>query len=349
MSSFLKPLSSVYCLANTFRNNLFDWGVLSQYDSPLPVISIGNVSMGGSGKSPFTRYVSSKLLEEGFQPVILSRGYGGKLKGPHLVQSNDEVLDVGDEAKMQCDFFGEKIRVVVSRKRVEGARFIEENNLGNVIVLDDGFQHRYLARDFNVVLIDVSNSDCVKDHKEDRVFPSGKLRESFKKALKRVDHIVFVDKALSPSSSATFELEVSNPCSSFVLSPTYLRDAATGQRQELSSLNGKSVKAACAIAKPEGFYSLLEQVGAKILKKTTFSDHYNFGPLDYQKLKGTPAEPLVVTEKDAVKLKKFNLEVGVLLVLELGGSLDVEASFWKDFNSSLVTGFSLGENKTANS
>ena len=170
-------LSKLFQVGVEVRNYLFDVGLRKQAKSKLPVISIGNITVGGSGKTPVSALMVETLIELGKKPVLLSRGYGGSSKGPTLVKVETTAKLVGDEALMQARGFNFEIPVVISRKRSLGAKFIEENNLGDIIVLDDGFQHRMLSRDLDIVVLDISEKNFETRFKLGRMLPAGRFRE----------------------------------------------------------------------------------------------------------------------------------------------------------------------------
>lgn len=162
LSTILYPFSLLYGVASSVKNHLYDTGVLSQYTTSIPVICVGNITVGGSGKSPVVQMIVSKLLSQGKRPVILSRGYGGSERGPIEVKEEHLASAVGDEPLMHKKHFRQTVSVVVARKRAHGAQFIEEKSLGDIIVLDDGYQHRALNRAVNILLIDRSSKE--KEH-----------------------------------------------------------------------------------------------------------------------------------------------------------------------------------------
>ena len=198
-SIVLSPFSMLYGAAVSLRNACFDAGLLRSELVPCPIISVGNITVGGSGKTPFAAYVVSELVERARRPVILSRGYGGTIRGPHEVRPLDSVLDVGDEAIMQAKRLHPAVKTVIARDRVAGARYVVEENIGDVIVLDDGFQHRYLDRDIDVLLIDVTSQTTVDAILNNDLLPGGPIREPLSSALKRAHVIVLVRRdTLSP-------------------------------------------------------------------------------------------------------------------------------------------------------
>ena len=319
----------LYRVGSALHHGLFDLGLRKTQASSLPVISIGNCTVGGSGKSPFARYVCSVLLERGYHPVLLSRGYGGLEKGPYEVTSADNAKEVGDEALMQKLFFGDSISVVVSAKRVDGARFIEERALGDVIVLDDAFQHRPLERDLNLLLIDSSSDEDIRSILEERFLPLGRLRESAAKARQRADAVVLVSRGGSSKSVEGLSTWVGDlPKLSFELRAIGYVDIFSGERLALDAFDGKEATAITAIAKPESFFASLRAEGVRLESEQSFRDHYQFSFEDWTSVSKDLSRPVLCTEKDATKLRAFVKRAGQAFYLELEGKLDSPERFF---------------------
>lgn len=316
----LRPLTWVYSTGVSLRNWLYDLGVLKTTSVSLPVICAGNATTGGSAKSPFVDFLCTRLLEMNRRPVILLRGYGGKNTGPKLVNANDTPTDVGDEALMHRFLLGPGVPVVVARNRALGAAFIDYQTLGDVVVLDDGYQHRRLNRDLNFLLLNVSSSAAQNMWQMGSLLPEGRLREPMSQALERADAVVFVKKTSgkgqSPASSTHLLLH-DTPCLTFSLVASHFEDLSTREVLHLDSFRGKQGLAASAIASPEGFFLMLEELGLELKSKTAYRDHYEFSQNDWRKLTSTPEVPLFLTAKDAVKLLKFAPQRGQAYILML--------------------------------
>lgn len=301
MKPILFLLSLIYGSITWLRNILFNCGILSSYKSSLPVISIGNITVGGTGKTPICILLAEELKCRGFSPVILSRGYGGSQAGPYKVSLSDSYKICGDEPLLMAK--RNICPVVVSRKRVLGAILIESQKLGNVIILDDGFQHRRLKRDLDIVLIDVSTPQAINQILSGAILPFGRLREPRAEALNRSDIFILNERknatVIKEPSSELLDLLGSSKkvfLSVYMLEKPY---AATNG-EELAPCD---VVAFCGIANPEGFFESLNSLGFRIIAKEKFSDHYNFKFSDIEKLRlRHPHMPLVCTEKDAIRL-----------------------------------------------
>ncbi len=266
-----------------FRNMLFDRGVLPIYRSKKMVISVGNITLGGTGKTPFTELLVKSI---GRPVAILERGYRAKKqkKEPFLITSADE----GDEAYLLSQKL-EFAKVIVGKKRSKSAKFAEELGV-DYIVLDDGMQHRYLHRDMEIVLLHY------KDLFGKGAFaPYGFLRESPNR-LKQASYIVIngVKNEVDFSFAAR---QIERYSSAKLIGGFY----EVLNREEFKD---KKVAAFCGIGKPEEFFSLLEQIGAEVNLKEILPDHERFEKVHHFKEKAykNGIEMIVCTEKDYVKL-----------------------------------------------
>jgi len=294
----LKVPGAIYGLIASVRNHAYDKAWLESHGVRLPVISVGNVTAGGNAKTPLCVFIVEKLKQMGCAPVVLTRGYGGNEKGPALVTDISSAEMVGDEPVL---LFKRGIKVVVSRKRVVGARFIEDHNVGDIIVLDDGFQHRQLQRDLDIITINAGSE--VKPEKHFRMLPAGFLREPFSPALKRTDAVILSERRPAGKSSSVAE-EIGKTIPSGVkLFRSFVKPGDILSLSSKEVLKTDEAVAFCGIANPEGFFSTLESCGVRLLARKTFADHHRYSKNDIQKIRGQHAQvPLVCTEKDAVKL-----------------------------------------------
>jgi tetraacyldisaccharide 4'-kinase len=307
---FLTPLSWVYGIGVSLRGWLYDVGVFSSYESSLPVVSIGNVTAGGNGKTPLCLLVAQELRARGFSPVILSRGYGGRTRGPKRVYHSDTPASVGDEAILM--FQSSVAPVYVARRRADGAQVIERDQAGDVIVLDDGFQHRALARDVDIVSVNAGSEDAVAEFCAGRLLPLGRFRERRTKALSRADIVVISERAVSEDSSGEGidgRLLAVLPSSVKVYRSTLEADGVRFIHSS-KALSPTEVVAFAAIANPEGFFTSLERLGFAVRDRVQFRDHHAFTEEDLQKLLTRAGQlPLVCTAKDAVKVNRLTASV----------------------------------------
>lgn len=249
-----------------------------QKKSPLPLISVGNITAGGSGKTPFVIWLAGVLRARGFEPVVLSRGDGGSLGSPTLIQPSMPAHLVGDEARLLAD--ESHCPVIAGRDRVAAAAMAAQ--YGNVILLDDGFQYRQLDRDCDIVLLPAEGLG------NKHLIPAGPMREPLA-ALDRADLVVRTgpDPALLPSKQHQWK---------WLTHITRLEDG-TGNRKA----SPKHVAAVSAIARPERFHDDLARYGCTIDAVRVFPDHHRYTVKDVARILALPA-PVVVTAKDAVKL-----------------------------------------------
>ena len=262
---------------------------------PLPMISVGNITAGGSGKTPFVIWLALALKKHDFKPVILCRGDGGKAKHASLVQAGDDPAMVGDEARLLADLSG--CPVIAALDRVAGSRLAVE--YGDVLILDDGFQYRHLHRVCDIVLIPAEGIG------NGHIIPAGPLREPTS-TLSRADIVVRTGKAASKALSSGREW-------SWSARPVGLRDAKqTGTKQP------DSIFAAAGIARPQRFFDDLISLGLNVTNTRSYPDHYRFNTQDVTAL-ATAGEAVAVTAKDAVKLAPMWPENRPLWILDQQG------------------------------
>lgn len=316
-------LSAIYSAALSGRKLFYKTGFKKTKKLPAKVISIGNLTLGGTGKTPAVIAVAQEAKNQGFKPCILTRGYKGKAKGPCLITRNE----LNDRAKNSLPvtrhlslLFGdepllmayrlEKIPVVKGKNRfLAGIYALGEfgSDAINMFILDDGFQHWGLYRDVDILLIDAANP-----FGNGKLFPEGILREPLN-SIKRADTIVItkadiVSKELIQASIQRIKLY--NPEASIYTAshkPTALVDAS-GESKSLDSLKNKRIYVFTGIADPSYFKALLKSKGADIIQFKTFRDHYNYKQRDINKMKKEASGlEIITTEKDLVKIKELKL------------------------------------------
>ncbi len=315
MKILLGALSLIYAGVSTVRNALFDSGLLRIYHSRLPVVSIGNISVGGNGKTPLVMYVVEELSRRGFKPVVLSRGYGGNIAGPVEVNKRHGANQVGDEPLLiakKC-----AVPVVVARRRVAGAKYIERRSLGNVIVLDDGFQHRWLGRDLDIITVNCDSAEARQDFLSGKLLPLGRFREGRDAAFRRANVCVFaarkpVDRQ-HDEDAALFRLVPAG----IQIYRSYFEPKGVFSLIGEEKLSPRPVVAICGIANPEGYFQTLRALGFALEGTRAYPDHQAISSGELQQLsEHYPNVPIVCTEKDAIKLPPqscqgiFELRVG---------------------------------------
>ncbi len=307
-SPILFTLSKVYKFIIDIRNFLYEKNIFSSYTSKLPTICVGNFTVGGNSKTPLAIFVAEHYKRLGKKPVILMRGYKGSLEGPVQVSKYHNFKDVGDEAILLSKI--KNISVVVSKKRVLGAKYIEKNNIGDIIILDDGLQHRALNRNINITSLYEKH---ISELKKPKLLPYGICRESAKSALKRTNLLIITSRnSKKPKEVLPEILNYKN---------TFYANYKLGKvtcLKENKELNSKNVIAISAIANPEGFYTSVEELGLSIIEKIELRDHSDFDINKISSVKANhPNTPLICTEKDSVKLIDFNLNSLYVLPIEI--------------------------------
>jgi len=267
------------------REKLYNAGILSTARLNHPVISVGNLTVGGTGKTPLVMALAEALRERGFHPVILSRGYGRTSRGILVVGSNWE--ESGDEPFLMKRRLGD-VPVVVGADRYEAGRVAEKKELGNIFILDDGFQHRRLHRDVDIVTI-----DPVEWEAGEALLPGGRWREP-KSALDRA-HAACIQEMDGVAIPAV-------PIPSFAVRHEVDGLYAGETRIAAESLKDAAVVAFAGIARPERFFATLESLGIHPVKCVHFRDHHHYSRREIESLGG---DMLVTTEKDGVRLNNI--------------------------------------------
>jgi tetraacyldisaccharide 4'-kinase len=301
MSFILAPLSFIYLAITKVRNALFDLGILSAYRAKLPVLSVGNLTVGGNGKTPLVAFLVELLQDSGLRPAVVMRGYGGRERGPHLVCSEDGPGRVGDEALLL--FHQLRVPVVVSSKRRHGIELVERQDLADVVVLDDGFQHRQTRRDLDILTHYIGGKKEVESFVSARVLPWGRFRESRDSALSRATCLVFASRS---SEEARVPQEVLSlvPSSVAVFRSTLIVEGVfrSGTKVKNKKLKGPWV-VVCAIANPTGFLTTVRGLGVEVLASLTFEDHHHFSSEDVRRIElQFPTSRFICTSKDMIKL-----------------------------------------------
>ena len=271
---------------------------------PLPVVVVGNITAGGTGKSPLTASLVCHLREQGWRPVIITRGYGGQSdQYPLEVTDETPVEETGDEPLMLSLMTG--CPVVVDPDRYQAARYVITNNLGDMLVCDDGLQHYRLPRDLEIAVVD--GARCLGNGAP---IPVGPLREPPER-LSDVDIVV-----INGDTKACSGLPVTGDHRfAMALEPCALRRLDSGETVPLSDLEGRRVRAVAGIGNPTRFFRTLETLGARVVPRA-LPDHHSFSPEDFTAEAG---ETLVITAKDAVKCR--SIAPGDTLVLEVRAQL----------------------------
>tara|TARA_B100000963_G_scaffold40097_3_gene29832 strand:+ start:3351 stop:4385 length:1035 start_codon:yes stop_codon:yes gene_type:complete len=309
MRYFLYPFSLIYYLITTIRNLFYDHGIIKSIKHKTPIICVGNLSMGGTGKTPLTDYITKTLLKS-FKIAIISRGYGRKTSDFRYVDLNSSPLDVGDEPLMLKNKNPKAIVVVENNRNKAVKKIINDFPKINLIILDDGFQHRKIQAKNYILTTPFHNL-----YFNNNIFPLGTLRES-KKGSKRAD-IIMVSNSPKKISETTRKniIKYINPQknqSIFFSSIEYLNYISLKDNSEVKKENFKNycVTLVTAIASNK---KILEHIKSNYnnIKILSFIDHHYFNENDVHKIltlhsKHKSRKKLILTtEKDATKLKKY--------------------------------------------
>ncbi len=307
----LLPLATLYAGITRARGWLYDAGVVRTYVSSLPVVSIGNVTAGGNGKTPLCMCLAEQLLNRGLRPVILSRGYGGRDRGPRRVEPGDSPFLVGDEPALMAG--SSSIPVYIARSRVAGARLIERDNAGNVILLDDGFQHRALARDVDIVSVFAGTREAVDLFVAGELLPLGRFRENRQRALRRASMVVIAERRVVTRPDELPPLDgrlLAVMPAGISVFRSYLEALGVVRVEGGEALQPSKVVAFAGIANPGGFFDSLRELGYSVDAEYDFADHHTFTELNLLELmERHPGLPLVCTAKDAIKIRSMNTTI----------------------------------------
>jgi len=323
---FGRPLAPLYGFLMASRSILYRWGVFKRQRLEVPVISVGNLVMGGTGKTPLVQYIARLLQQHHRKPAILSRGYRGLAAGAINVVSDPKhiLLDAagaGDEPRLLAEKLP-GIPVITGKKRYVTGRFAIDSLGADALILDDGFQHMALQRDLDLVLF-----SSIKLLGNGRVLPGGELREPLA-ALKRADAFIItgIDAAPGRDTKNFFSLLArlypEKPVFTGTYKPEKMLTRTYHEKKDAISY-GDAGKIAlygfCGIARPESFKRTLEKTGMKLTGFQAYEDHHAYSPGNIEALllaaKNSGAAGLVTTEKDEVKLRHLFPPEFPLLVL----------------------------------
>lgn len=311
-----RPFGPLYGLIMGLRAWLYARGVFTSHRLSVPVVSIGNVVLGGSGKTPMVRYLAEFFLELGLQPAIISRGYGGKAKGlAAIVSDGKEVLlpprEGGDEPCMLAESLP-KVPVVVGRRRIHPCRLAISSFHADVLLLDDGFQHLSVRRDLDLVLFDATTLAG-----DGRVFPAGILREPLL-ALKRADAMVLTGVgAANRQQAENFADSVRALVANL---PIFMVSLA---EPELRWVHGSPAStlpafAFCGIANPVRFRQTIDSLGISVAGFLALPDHVRYERHlvedIHRQAAACGAAQLLTTSKDYVKLRNLPLALPLAVI-----------------------------------
>ncbi len=321
----LTPLTWPYKSLLSLRQIAYKENWLSSNKLSKPVISVGNLTVGGTGKTPIIIDLASRLLAHNIKVGILSRGYKRSKSEACTVVSDGQVNfasinESGDEPLMMAKMLPQAVVIVNKDRYIAGQKAISEYDC-QVLLLDDGFQHWRLERDYNIVLLDYENPPW-----NDNLLPAGRLREPVS-ALARATHVIItkISKQYDQDKIEQFQKLIHHYAPTCQISltqfePSSIHQQIAGKWQDmpLDRLHDLPVVAFCGIAQPNGFFNLVKQLKANILNQATFVDHQNYSQQDIEsfenQLKETGAEYLITTGKDLVKLENSSISSRLLAI-----------------------------------
>lgn len=299
----LLPLSGLYCLITGVRRKLYQLNIKKSFAAQVPVVVIGNIVVGGSGKTPLLISLCEYVSKKGFKPGVVSRGYGGSVTGLKQVSNDDMAEQVGDEPLMI--FQRTNVPVVVGADRVSAINYLTTNNQCDIVFSDDGLQHYRMRRDFEIAVIDADrkfgNGFCL---------PAGPLRERVSR-LKEVDLVVYNGSNTTVSDDYSYKLRIIS-----------LKQLNGEKDRALSSFaKNKTVHAVAGIGHPARFFNQLTKSGVSIIEHT-FQDHHKYQQDDFS---GWHTDCIIMTEKDAVKCRQLTLPDAWVVIVNAELSATLEA------------------------
>ena len=304
----LAPFSLTYSLIQRLRAFFYKTGILKSRKLPRPVISIGNITVGGTGKTPVTAYIARWLLQQGYRVTVLSRGYGGSLEGQIAVVSDGATImmgpgECGDEPYLLASTIP-GLMVVIGTDRYAAGLLAMQQLAPDVFLLDDGFQHLRLQRDLNILLLDHS-----RPYGNGWTLPGGLLREPVC-AGKRADLIIHTRCPAGTTFSASTELVPNCKANHRIVD---LLPLSGGAPTLLPGLSPCKVLAFAGIAEPSVFFDELLTLGFELVHTIRFSDHTRYADVEVSEIldamRRYGAEVAITTEKDGVKLKGLSHDI----------------------------------------
>lgn len=296
---FLEFCSIFYGIGSGLKNQLYDRRILKPKEVQAYVISVGNITTGGVGKTPVVSEIAKYLITKGEKVAIISRGYGGKLsnKNINIISDGKDIFYNAQLAGDEPYWLAENTKgayVITCKNRYKACECAIKNYAVTKIILDDGFQHRKLHRDLDIVLM-----DSEKGFGNEKLLPAGPLREGTE-SFKRISKMVIVSKNIDHTRAEKIvkitAKRMKIPTYICKTEPDYIYNIKTGERLPLES----EVTAICAIGQPGQFFDFLKDY--KLKEMIPFDDHHQYKIEDIENIKGN----IVTTEKDAVKLKNFD-------------------------------------------
>ena len=316
LGGVLRGGAVLYGLGVGLRNAAYDRGWLRQARLSCPVISVGNLSVGGTGKTTCVAYLADKLRRQGRRVAILSRGYGGRVRRPYRLLSREGQLFINDQQAITRDGLPDEpqllaaqlsgVPVLVGTRREQTGKMATEACRADVVVLDDGFQYRRLARECEIVLV---NARMPLNGWP--LLPRGPMREPLS-SLRRADVIILTkaDQSLDVVAALQERLKAFNPTAvmaTAIHEPEGLWDGFTSEPVALDRLANSRVSLLSSIGDPEGFEQTVRRLGATVVSHAAYPDHHRYELREWQQIvdaaAASGASALVTTEKDLIRLR----------------------------------------------
>jgi len=321
-------LSLLFRALVRLRLVLFRFHLLPRRRLPVPVISVGNLTAGGSGKTPLVIALAEALTQRGYRVAVVSRGFGGRRsEDPAVVHDGARLrmapAETGDEPVMIAEALTD-IPIVVGRNRANAGQLAIKHFSPNLILLDDGFQHLRLARDVDILTF---HGDVPPER---HLLPLGLLREPWR-SLRRAHAVVITSGRGRYAGELEMRIRRIAPriavyhCARRAAS---LREFSSGTQHPLSALAGRRVFAFAGIAYPETFFAMLEELGGLLVHSMVFPDHYSYSPEDVTEVMSAAREAdaaLITTAKDGVRLRGLTIEGFACLILDMRCDFGAEA------------------------
>lgn len=326
----LLPFFPVFKFGVWLRNYLFERNIFKSHKVNAKVISVGNITVGGSGKTPAVIYLTQMLKAKGLKPGVLSRGYRRKSSGYKLVSDGNKiqcsVKNCGDEIIMtalEC-----KVPSAVCEKRVVGAERLLNDTSVNTIVLDDAFQHRWIHRDLDIVIFD-QRFLLKAGGMEQNLLPVGMMRESFR-SLKRAD-LIIINRKFSEEIPLPLQLREHFEAKK-IFTAHYktagMFDVKDHQKYNIDEFKGQKSLVVCGIARPYSFTNVLNQNNINSENQIVFTDHKDYTHKEVElirkKFYSTNSHSVITTEKDAIKLTEFSKELDDIDIYYLKIQLEID-------------------------
>jgi len=320
----LRPLAGLYGLITTIRNLCYDCGIFKSEMLPVPVISVGNITAGGTGKTPFVIALAEYLTQNGYRAAIITRGYRRHSKGQVIVADGPHILatpqQAGDEAYLMARQLPGTV-IISDADRTAAVRTALKKFDCNVILADDAFQHRRLGRCLDIVLWDAHTAP-----QNEQLLPAGRLRESLR-GLRRADLLVFAKSDVVDSRQKDSLLKY-NPNLLFFAAPLIITGLGdfSGKDGAAIDIKGKTILAFCGLGNPAQFEATVQKLNPAQIIIRRFPDHHKYSAADVRQLisiaERLHCDYLVTTAKDAVNLPPDQTESAQILILKIALQLD---------------------------